>query len=90
MKKEITVKYDNGTTQQAQLAMSDICYAETKLARDGISFDAASKTGMMHAIYHRLRKGGQVAEPFDNWLDRVDEIDAPEPDGEEDASSFTD
>lgn len=91
MKQEFTVIYEGGREQQVAVTMGDLSYAEIRLAKDGIEFRDAQLTGSIYAIYHRLRRNGDVAEPFENWMERIDKIDAPEQDksGDDSFNSFT-
>ncbi len=85
---EFTITYDNGTEHHARVTMSDMCAAEARLARDGLSMEAAKTTGILRAVYHRLRKNGDVAEPFEAWLDHVTDFETP--DSEEAEGDFMD
>lgn len=81
-----TVTYADGKEITTRITMGDMCAAEQALAREGLTMDDAKITGMMRAVYHRLRKDDVEDEPFETWADRIVGFDVPD---DEETQSFT-
>lgn len=76
MARQIKLTYADGTTQTARLSMKAMCKAEEHAIKEG--WGNAQQSPMritLYAAYAALRMAGETAEPFDAWLERVDDMD---------------
>lgn len=78
MAKKFTVNYQDGRTDEAALTMRAMCKAEEVMAKEGMVASRDSINATMHAIYADLRTKGKTSDPFETWLDAVDDIDTVE------------
>lgn len=81
--KEISINYTNGSTQRLTPTMAALAKAEIHLAKEGLALQDASINGMLYAAYATLRAAGDVAMPYERWVDTIESIGDPG-DGEAD------
>ena len=81
--KEISINYTNGTETRITPTMAALAKAELHLAKEGLALQDASLNGMLYAAYATLRASGDVAMPYDRWIETVESIGDPD-DGEAD------
>lgn len=81
--KEISINYTNGSTQRITPTVAALSKAELHLAKEGLALQDASFTAMMFAAYATLRASGDVAMPYERWVDTIESIGDPD-DGEAD------
>ncbi|MEE1159863.1 MAG: hypothetical protein UHS51_10620 [Atopobiaceae bacterium] len=81
--KEISINYTNGSTQRLTPTMAALAKAEIHLAKEGLALQDASINGMLYAAYATLRAAGDVAMPYERWVETIESIGGPD-DGEAD------
>ena len=82
--KEISINYTNGSTQRLTPTMAALAKAEIHLAKEGLALQDASINGMLYAAYATLRAAGDVAMPYERWVDTIESIGDPgDPDDDE-------
>lgn len=81
--KEISINYTNGSTQRLTPTMAALAKAEIHLAKEGLALQDASINGMLYAAYATLRAAGDVAMPYERWMETIESIGDPD-DGEAD------
>lgn len=81
--KEISINYTNGSTQRLTPTMAALAKAEIHLAKEGLALQDASINGMLYAAYATLRATGDVAMPYERWVDTIESIGDPD-DGDPD------
>lgn len=74
MAKKFTVTYTDGHEDTAALTMRAMCKAEQILAHEGMNASTDTINATMRAIYVSLRMAGKTADPFETWLDNVDDF----------------
>lgn len=80
MAKKFTITYTDGHTDTAAMTMRAMCKAEEVMAKEGMVASRDSINATMHAIYADLRAQGKTSDPFETWLDTVDDIEPVEDD----------
>lgn len=80
MAKKFTITYTDGHTDTAAMTMRAMCKAEEVMAKEGMVASRDSINATMHAIYADLRAQGKTGEPFETWLDTVDDFEPVEGD----------
>lgn len=75
MAKKFTITYTDGHTDTAAMTMRAMCKAEEVMAKEGMVASRDSINATMHAIYADLRAQGKTGEPFETWLDTVDDFE---------------
>lgn len=78
MAKKFTITYTDGHEDEAALTMRAMCKAEEVMAKEGMVASRDSINATMHAIYADLRTKGKTSDPFETWLDAVDDIEPVE------------
>lgn len=78
MAKKFTITYTDGHEDEAALTMRAMCKAEEVMAKEGMVASRDSINATMHAIYADLRAQGKTSDPFETWLDAVDDIEPVE------------
>lgn len=78
----IQISYVGGETDSVKPSISAQIKAEAQLARDGGSLTATPMAGMLRAAYVQLRKEGRLAGSFDDWVERIEDIDLPDEDAD--------
>lgn len=74
MAKKFTVTYTDGHEDEAALTMRAMCKAEQMLAHEGMNATTDTINATMRAIYVSLRIAGKTSDPFETWLDSVDDF----------------
>lgn len=74
--KEISINYTNGSTQRLTPTMAALAKAEIHLAKEGLALQDASINGMLYAAYATLRAAGDVAMPYERWMETIESIGA--------------
>lgn len=80
MAKKFTITYTDGHTDTAAMTMRAMCKAEEVMAKEGLVASRDSINATMHAIYADLRAQGKTGDPFETWLDAVDDFEPVEDD----------
>lgn len=81
MAKKFIVMYTDGRpADEAAMTMRAMCKAEEIMAREGMSATNDSINATMRALHCSLRFSGKTSQPYDEWLDNVDDIEAVTPD----------
>lgn len=80
MAKKFTITYTDGHTDTAAMTMSSMCKAEEVMAKEGLVASRDTINATMHAIYAGLRAQGKTGDPFETWLDAVDDFEPVEDD----------
>lgn len=81
MAKKFIVTYTDGRpADEAAMTMRAMCKAEEIMAREGMSATNDSINATMRALHCSLRFSGKTSQPYDEWLDNVDDIEAVTPD----------
>ena len=62
------------------MTMRAMCKAEEIMAREGMNATNDSINATMRALHCSLRFSGKTSQPYDEWLDNVDDIEAVTPD----------
>lgn len=78
MAQKFTITYTDGHEDEAALTMRAMCKAEEVMAKEGMVASRDSINATMHAIYADLRTQGKTSDPFETWLDAVDDIEPVE------------
>lgn len=78
MAQKFTITYTDGHEDEAALTMRAMCKAEEVMAKEGMVASRDSINATMHAIYADLRTKGKTSDPFEPWLDAVDDIEPVE------------
>ena len=78
MAQKFTITYTDGHEDEAALTMRAMCKAEEVMAKEGMVASRDSINATMHAIYADLRTNGKTSDPFETWLDAVDDIEPVE------------
>lgn len=78
MAQKFTITYADGRDDEAALTMRAMCKAEEVMAKEGMVASRDSINATMHAIYADLRTKGKTSDPFETWLDAVDDIEPVE------------
>ena len=78
MAQKFTITYTDGHEDEAALTMRAMCKAEEVMAKEGMGASRDSINATMHAIYADLRTQGKTSDPFETWLDAVDDIEPVE------------
>lgn len=78
MAKKFTITYTDGHEDEAALTMRAMCKAEEVMAKEGMVASRDSINATMHAVYADLRTKGKTSDPFETWLDAVDDIEPVE------------
>lgn len=70
------VIYTNGTSETVPVTMRATCKAEEHAIAEGWgSFTSAPVRMGAYAVYAAKRLAGATVEPFDQWLDTVEQIE---------------
>lgn len=80
MAKKFTITYTDGHTDTAAMTMRAMCKAEEVMAKEGLVASRDTINATMHAIYADLRAQGKTGDPFETWLDAVDDFEPVEDD----------
>lgn len=80
MAKKFTITYTDGHTDTAAMTMRAMCKAEEVMAKEGLVASRDTINATMHAIYAGLRAQGKTGDPFETWLDAVDDFEPVEDD----------
>lgn len=76
MAKHFIVTYTDGrAADDVALTMRAMCKAEEIMAREGMNATRDSMNATMRALHCALRFGGKTTQPYDEWLDIVDDIE---------------
>lgn len=78
MAQKFTITYTDGHEDEAALTMRAMCKAEEVMAKEGMIASRDSINATMHAVYADLRAKGKTSDPFETWLDAVDDIEPVE------------
>lgn len=78
MAKKFAIIYTDGHEDEAALTMRAMCKAEEVMAKEGMVASRDSINATMHAVYADLRTKGKTSDPFETWLDAVDDIEPVE------------
>ena len=78
MAQKFTITYTDGHEDEAALTMRAMCKAEEVMAKEGMVASRDSINATMHAVYADLRAQGKTGDPFETWLDAVDDIEPVE------------
>ena len=84
MAKKFTVTYTDGNEDEAALTMRAMCKAEQMLAHEGMNATTDTINATMRAIYVSLRIAGKTNDPFETWLDSVDDFNPVDESGDVD------
>lgn len=84
MAKKFTVTYTDGHEDEAALTMRAMCKAEQMLAHEGMNATTDTINATMRAIYVSLRIAGKTSDPFETWLDSVDDFNPVDESGDVD------
>lgn len=84
MAKKFTVTYTDGHEDEAALTMRAMCKAEQMLAHEGMNATTDTINATMRAIYVSLRIAGKTNDPFETWLDSVDDFNPVDESGDVD------
>lgn len=84
MAKKFTVTYTDGHEDEAALTMRAMCKAEQMLAHEGMNATTDTINATMRAIYVSLRIAGKTTDPYETWLDSVDDFNPVDESGDVD------
>ena len=81
MARKFIITYADGRpADEAAMTMRAMCKAEEIMAREGMNATNDSINATMRALHCSLRFAGKTQQPYDEWLDNVDDIEAVTPD----------
>lgn len=81
--KEISINYTNGDETRITPTMASLAKAELHLAKEGLALQDATLNGMLYSAYATLRASGDVAMPYDRWVETVESIGDPADEADE-------
>ena len=84
MAQKFTITYTDGHEDEAALTMRAMCKAEQMLAHEGMNATTDTINATMRAIYVSLRIAGKTSDPFETWLDSVDDFNPVDESGDVD------
>ena len=84
MAQKFTITYTDGHEDEAALTMRAMCKAEQMLAHEGMNATTDTINATMRAIYVSLRIAGKTTDPYETWLDSVDDFNPVDESGDVD------
>ena len=86
MARKFIITYTDGRpADEAAMTMRAMCKAEQIMAREGMTATNDSINATMRALHCSLRFSGKTQQPYDEWLDSVDDVEAVTPEADAEA-----
>ncbi len=76
MARKFIITYTDGRpADEVAMTMRAMCKAEEIMAREGMNATKDSMNATMRALHCSMRFSGKTQQPYDEWLDSVDDIE---------------